>query len=93
MGALLFSFSTCTVVSSACSTSRCNSSFYIASQTGTSQSSAAKQKQAVGTGIQRKLVLYDLRQAIYSAPQICISTGDVDVLHLPDVTQHYGSPG
>ena len=52
-----------------------------------------KQKQAVGTGIQRKLILYDLYQTVYPSPQVCISAGDVDVLHLPDVTQHCGFPG
>ena len=39
------------------------------------------------------LFLYDLCQTVYPSPQICIPAGDVGVLHLPDVTQHYGSPG
>ena len=37
-----------------------------------------KQKQAVGTGIQRKLILDDLCQTVYLSPQICIPAGDVD---------------
>ena len=39
------------------------------------------------------LFLYDLCQTVYPSPQICIPTGDVDVLHLPNVTQHCGFPG
>ena len=39
------------------------------------------------------LFLYDLCQTVYLSPQICIPAGDVDVLHLPNVTRHCGSPG
>ena len=39
------------------------------------------------------LFLYDLCQTVYPSPQICIPAGDVDVLHLPNVTRHCGSPG
>ena len=39
------------------------------------------------------LFLYDLCQTVYPSPQIGIPAGDVDVLHLPSVTRHCGSPG
>ena len=40
------------------------------------------------------LFLYDLcHQTVYPSPQICIPAGDVDVLHLPNVTRHCGSSG
>ena len=39
------------------------------------------------------LFLYDLCQTVYPSPRICIPAGDVDVLHLPDATQHCGSSG
>ena len=39
------------------------------------------------------LFLYDLCQTVYPSPQICIPAGDVDVLHLPNVTRHCGSSG
>ena len=39
------------------------------------------------------LFLYDLCQTVYPSPQICIPAGDVDVLHLPNATQHCGFSG
>ena len=54
---------------------------------------AAKQKQAVGKRVQRKLLLYHLRQSVYPAPQVGISAGQVvDMIYPADFTQHAGSP-
>ena len=51
---------------------------------------ATKQKQAVGKRVQFKLLLYDLSQSVYSAPQVRVSTGQIDMIYPADVTQHAG---
>ena len=49
---------------------------------------SAEQEQRVGKRIQFKLLLDEPRQTIYALAQICVATGDVDLICTGEIVQH-----
>ena len=49
---------------------------------------SAEQKQRVDKRIQFKLLLDEARQAVYTFAQICVATGDVDLICAGEIVQH-----
>ena len=49
---------------------------------------AREQEQRVGKRIQFKLLLDEARQAVYAFTQICVATGDVDLICAGEIVQH-----
>ena len=49
---------------------------------------STEQKQRVGKWIQFKLLLDEPRQAVYAFTQICVATGDVDLICTGEIVQH-----
>ena len=49
---------------------------------------AREQEQRVGKRIQFKLLLDEARQAVYAFTQICVATGDIDLICTGEIVQH-----